>query len=696
MLVRSRFASIPHYQQIALLRQRSIHQTPAATSTGETIQPRTDEDRAESFTKNVDSAESQPDQQRSSFYTSATTTTETNKPSTNEIGAESDTSAKSTQRPQHQRRRSLAERLWAKLEGELEDTGETKSDAVILTTKSKLNKKLKRPSTPTKWEKIDYRLKYERVEAPEQPEVATLAHGLDRVLFNPGVHYLKDPRTREFNFTPFLEYTTQPANFDYDMLTPYKTSSKDTNLLDMAQANNMRYIGSTSSVSSILSQFYFLISHFKPVNTSIFSETLKSMPNKFTRGTRTPASVNVRWKDGVYAIDADKTYDIEETVLSVMGKSMEKMLTLEPAEYERYLKDTEASPITEVERSQPETYAYGKIGQFLLRSQLDCQDPRLPRKTFDLKTRATVPIRLDISNYKDYLGYSLRRSHGLYESFEREYFDMLRSAFLKYSFQVRIGHMDGILVAYHNTWKLFGFQYISREEMDARLFGNSRMGSESFHNVLLLFHAVLDKATKRYPNKSVRITVSSGASHMDIFVEQLPDDDDKDYGADAKNEINSNTSSSPSTTTTTTQEETSTQTAEKEDQEVEEHHIEDDDDKGSEFFETKNRIDIDSEVYKNPMTHYTLATRSFINDIFVEKGDPIVLGKKTDVWKLQYNINEVRMKEQESRNIFRAMRLQQAVLHRRQGQTNQSFINLMKDISNRGLEYENMEKSGNK
>ena len=43
----------------------------------------------------------------------------------------------------------------------------------------------------------------------------------------------------------------------------------------------------------------------------------------------------------------------------------------------------------------------------------------------------------------------------------RRFYDMTRSAFLKYSMQVRIGNMDGIFVAYHNTARIFGFQYIS-------------------------------------------------------------------------------------------------------------------------------------------------------------------------------------------------------------------------------------------
>lgn len=45
---------------------------------------------------------------------------------------------------------------------------------------------------------------------------------------------------------------------------------------------------------------------------------------------------------------------------------------------------------------------------------------------------------------------------------------MTRSAFIKYNMQVRIGRMAGIFVAYHNTKEMFGFEYISQQEMDMR------------------------------------------------------------------------------------------------------------------------------------------------------------------------------------------------------------------------------------
>jgi hypothetical protein len=79
---------------------------------------------------------------------------------------------------------------------------------------------------------------------------------------------------------------------------------------------------------------------------------------------------------------------------------------------------------------------------------------------FDLKTRAVVSIRMEATEHERGMGYEIRRRYGKWESYEREYFDMIRAAFLKYSLQVRVGRMDGIFVAYHNIERIFGFQYI--------------------------------------------------------------------------------------------------------------------------------------------------------------------------------------------------------------------------------------------
>lgn len=61
---------------------------------------------------------------------------------------------------------------------------------------------------------------------------------------------------------------------------------------------------------------------------------------------------------------------------------------------------------------------------------------------------------------------------GRYESFEREYYDLIRGGFIKYGFQLKIGGMDGAIVAFHNTKKIFGYEYIRTREIMNRIFGN--------------------------------------------------------------------------------------------------------------------------------------------------------------------------------------------------------------------------------
>ncbi|KAH8552785.1 mitochondrial protein Pet127-domain-containing protein [Umbelopsis sp. PMI_123] len=427
------------------------------------------------------------------------------------------------------------------IESELEQEKDVKhtSDTESISVARKRRKRLadiRNEDSATKnneeqhWEEIKHMtFPYKRVMSPNNVKVDTLAHGLDRVLFNPGVHVLQDPRTKVYNFTPFLQNITQPKDFDYDALAPYITSSRDSSLRDMAKQLGKQYVGSTSSISAALSQIYFMLSNFRPVDTSPLSNDFQKESKKFTRGVRTPASIFLRYQDGVYAIDADKSHDVQDGILSVLGKSMEKVLTLPPSKYEKYLRDA-SEKVSEEEKHKPEAYAYGQIGKFLLRSQLDCYHSKLPKKVFDLKTRAVIPIRMDQANYTNYLGYSLTKQQGMVESFEREYYDMIRAAFLKYSFQARIGHMDGIFVAYHNTAKVFGFQYISLEEIDSRIFGNSATGNTAFRHTVSLMEKILDTATKQHPDQTLRISLHArqskdeSRSWLNVFTEVVPPD----------------------------------------------------------------------------------------------------------------------------------------------------------------------------
>jgi len=191
----------------------------------------------------------------------------------------------------------------------------------------------------------------------------------------------------------------------------------------------------------------------------------------------------------------------------MQGKIMEKQLTLSESDFRKHLIGNSDELIRDKVSEKPEAFHFATASKFMLRAQLDCYDTRLPKGSFDLKTRADLAIRMDQENYKENLGYKLRKNHGLFESFEREYFDMIRSAFLKYSLQVRIGNMDGIFVAYHNTDEIFGFQYIPLEQMDDHLFGGSVLADQTFANSLLMLEKLLDRITADFPEKDFKLTL---------------------------------------------------------------------------------------------------------------------------------------------------------------------------------------------
>ena len=295
-----------------------------------------------------------------------------------------------------------------------------------------------------------------------------------------------------------------PVNeFDFSALKAYVTSSDDEALKQIAENQGKRYVGSSSSMTSILAHFHFLLSQWRMIGTNMLSnEFPKSASKSFTLIQKAPIAVFLKWRDGTYAIDADKQY-ANANILMMLGKSMEKLLTMRKDDFERYRRSN-GHEVPVEERDGPESYHYSTMGDFLMRSQLDAYDARLPGTgMFDLKTRAVVSVRMDAQEVEKGMGYEIKTRQGAWESYEREYYDMIRTAMLKYSLQVRMGRMDGIFVAYHNTQRIFGFQYISLAEMDAALHGqwDTTLGDQEFKVSLDLLNKVLDGATKKYPEQ---------------------------------------------------------------------------------------------------------------------------------------------------------------------------------------------------
>ncbi|EDN05036.1 conserved hypothetical protein [Histoplasma mississippiense (nom. inval.)] len=354
-------------------------------------------------------------------------------------------------------------------------------------------------------------------EAPPSNRWHTKRHsGVDKFIINPpGVYHLQDPRTRVYNFDPYLGSIMPVKEFDFSALNEYITSSRDDGLRELAVCHGKKYIGSSSSMTSVLSHFHYLLSAWRPLNTSSLSQGFSDVAKNFTKILRAPSAVFLRYKDGVYAIDADKEYD-NANILMNLGRSMEKLLTMPTEEFERYRRSS--TDKVKPDTVSPETYHYTTCGNFLMRAQLDAYDPRLPGTgMFDLKTRAVVSIRMNTKHYDRGLGYQIKGRFGKWESFEREYFDMIRAAFLKYSLQVRVGRMDGIFVAFHNIERIFGFQYVSLPEMDLALHGqtDTALGDAEFQLSVSLWDKVLAKATEKFPNQSLRF-------HFETRETQIP------------------------------------------------------------------------------------------------------------------------------------------------------------------------------
>ncbi|KAJ2083515.1 hypothetical protein H4R24_000788 [Coemansia sp. RSA 988] len=525
---------------------------------------------------------------------------------------------------------------------------------------------LKYPIHNGKWYRIvPDSASFTQIGKSHMHRVPTLAHGLERVLFSPGVHCLQDPNSKVYNFDPYIRNITQPADFDFDKLTPYITSSMDKTLMEYARTSKKRFVGSTSSMTHVLSHLYFAISGGKQPDVSCLSMKFADMPNRFTRGMRYPASIALRYHDGVYGIDADKSFDVKDSILSILGKSLEKLLTSSPKEFEKYKKENS----WKVKNIPEETYHYATFGDFALRSQLDCRDPRLPRKSFDLKTRGSLAVRMDLENYEVSKGYQINTMKGRLQSFEREYYDMARSAFLKYNFQTRIGNMDGIFVAYHNTARMFGFQYISRREMDEVLFGNEATGNTAFKVILILLGNMLRTVTDQYPNMDLRVTFNShGASgNLDMWVEVINDEEEAIAAQQYQNTGQFTTSTPPNKAEPTSSPEgnegadpfstpdplnanspTASNNADPENE-----HLEED-------------IDPADDIYINtehPIIHYTLETFSTFND--QDTNEPVTVRSGNDEWCVNFALKKSLDSPEALAQQYRNLRLRQSTYFER-------------------------------
>ncbi|RCK56000.1 hypothetical protein Cantr_05639 [Candida viswanathii] len=323
--------------------------------------------------------------------------------------------------------------------------------------------------------------------APKKEDIAQLAHNLDRVLFSPGVHFLQDPRTRIYNFSPFLKKVISYEDFNFELIPGFTPASKHSILLENARNLKKQFYSSTSAMTHMLSKFYALLN-----NCSTLSRPRVGNISFDGLSFHLPASLIVQPRGEfydeatkttkpIYSILSDKSCD-SEMILSAMGNCLEVLLTNPEDEFVKYRRDHDGNTPKQI----PTTYNYASYGGFLMRSQLDCYDERLPGNgTFDLKTRATANIRYSSADVsKAHSDYQIWKLKGNYESYEKEYRDLIRTgAMMKYMFQARIGQMDGIFLAYHNINSIFGFEYLPLEELDKIFYSSRNSDLHLFSNV---------------------------------------------------------------------------------------------------------------------------------------------------------------------------------------------------------------------
>ena len=382
--------------------------------------------------------------------------------------------------------------------------------------------------------------------------VPALAHGLQGVLRGDGLYSLhskcgykgKSKTLRNSKGKQccdpshdYLRTIVPPERILWEKLPKYVPAALDYATHAIAShTKGVSYTSSTSSVTAALSAFYHLMSNFRDTElVGGLSPHLGDMPINFTKIQRLPVAFTfepTKISSSVFSVTAHNRAESGPTILQELGHSLERMLITPPQEFlDKFVTDEKPWNLEKKAPSGKEEqfYHYSRASRFLLRAQIDCRNPD-NGEVFDVKTRAVAPIRYNLPNYKHFASRRPRSLLGISDSYEREFYDMVRSVFIKYGLQLRIGRMAGALVAYHNTSELLGFEYISLNEIETYIYGSSQWAGISFATTVRLFEIVLEKVRKTvfsdssyYGDQRVRVVMSTERTRrrMTIFAERL-------------------------------------------------------------------------------------------------------------------------------------------------------------------------------
>lgn len=139
----------------------------------------------------------------------------------------------------------------------------------------------------------------------------------------------------------FLRKIYQPHEVDLSKIPPYVPPSQDELLLKFARESNIKYVMSTSTMSSVMSHLFYVFSNFLHPSFDNISEAYADEPKRYMISQRKPTTNFLRKIDkdlGIYALDSDSgLFNENNNILMQLGKIIERSLTLSPKEFKDIL-----------------------------------------------------------------------------------------------------------------------------------------------------------------------------------------------------------------------------------------------------------------------------------------------------------------------------------------------------------------------
>jgi len=429
-----------------------------------------------------------------------------------------------------------------------------------------------------KWPKLDNRpLKLRPLDVTQGATVPNLAHGLERVLRGGGLHSLDTvserssftsnysrrkrkakPSVRKAEDADYLRTIVQPDRIAWDHMPKYVPAKHDARAHEIAaNTAGVRYMTSTSSITPTLASLYHLLSNFRTTElVGGLSLRLSELPSDFTKFQRRPVAIDVahvpgNYQSGVYSINSHQAPHRGPTVLMQLGHSIEHMLTMSPDDFlSRFvLSGNSSSPemsgistANEPTFEDDQFYHYSVASSLLFRAQIDCRDAATGH-VFDVKSRAVAAIRYDLPNYLANATYRLRALRGIHDSYEREFYDMVRSVFIKYALQLRIGRMHGAFVAYHNTSELLAMEYVSLAEIESYVFGGTAWADVAFGTSVRLLEKILARVHEAMLDQDekdrIKVVFSTDRARrrLTVFAQRIREGEEDPLGADAYHKL---------------------------------------------------------------------------------------------------------------------------------------------------------------